>query len=328
MISYKPSKSLIFIGVGLGFLVYWGMKDKNHLVSPQVSESHSMKIKLMTSPQGQKDPLKKVIKKEESSKTKLSDEKKISERSSLRTHLEEDFSYKTHIRFQIVEGLALAGGDILLGQPTPEIQSQGYIEYNEKIKLWPNGEIPFGFDKNVTEEIKKLVYEAIDEFHERTSIRFVGYEDHQEDLIVFSFKEGLCASYIGRVGGAQPVFVSSKCQGRQIRHEIMHVLGFIHEHQRDFREQHIEISRTNVQKDKVINFDILPQSFQQIYRGFHSYFDAESITLYDSYAFSKRENLKTMKLKSGDLISRNQELSEADLAKIRDVYERRLSNLW
>ncbi len=55
------------------------------------------------------------------------------------------------------------------------------------------------------------------------------------DYIMFSNERKMCSSAIGRVGGRQKIYVGhDSCFDNDgtVIHELMHALGFIHEHQR------------------------------------------------------------------------------------------------
>lgn len=55
-----------------------------------------------------------------------------------------------------------------------------------------------------------------------------------------------CASYLGFIGGKQAVYVGPTCADGNVCHEILHALGFHHEHTRKDREQHIQVLHNNI----------------------------------------------------------------------------------
>ncbi|XP_076139535.1 LOW QUALITY PROTEIN: low choriolytic enzyme [Alosa pseudoharengus] len=65
----------------------------------------------------------------------------------------------------------------------------------------------------------------------------------------------VCVSYVGFIGGEQNVYVSPYCTVGNICHELLHSLGFYHEHSRVDREDHIQIHFENVIKGKENNFN-------------------------------------------------------------------------
>lgn len=60
-----------------------------------------------------------------------------------------------------------------------------------------------------------------------------------------------CASYVGFIGGEQEVFVGPRCALGNIVHEILHALGFHHEHTRTDRGQYITVLSQNIMNGKV-----------------------------------------------------------------------------
>ena len=62
-----------------------------------------------------------------------------------------------------------------------------------------------------------------------------------------------CASYVGYIGGQQEVFVGPGCILGNIVHEILHALGFHHEHTRTDRGQYITVLSHNIMNGNVKN---------------------------------------------------------------------------
>ena len=63
-----------------------------------------------------------------------------------------------------------------------------------------------------------------------------------------------CWSFVGRIGGQQPISLSPpkngqpKCLGSVGKpiHEVLHALGVLHEHSRNDRDDYIEINEENI----------------------------------------------------------------------------------
>lgn len=61
---------------------------------------------------------------------------------------------------------------------------------------------------------------------------------------------------MGKQGGKQVLMLSASCGSGQVLskweivHELMHTLGFYHEHQRRDRDEYIEVMLANVQPGK------------------------------------------------------------------------------
>ena len=59
----------------------------------------------------------------------------------------------------------------------------------------------------------------------------------------------ICRSYLGRIGGEQTISIGSGClQTGVVIHEIMHALGYPHEHNRPDRDNYINIHWDNIQE--------------------------------------------------------------------------------
>lgn len=238
---------------------------------------------------------------------------------------EKSFDPLHEINFKIIEGYAVASEDLILGKPKDESVKSGPTEWpSEDIPLWENAEVPFAFDVNLPEFLKQRALEALESFSKKTNIKFFPYSGDEKDFIVFSKSKELCASYVGRIGGAQPIFLKSDCGVSEIKHEIMHALGFIHEHQREIRDQYISVLLNNVKKENLINFDILPKPFQRVYKNSEEGIDFKSLMIYPSNAFVTHPNLNSILVKNSNVkISENMELSDGDLEKINNLYFRK-----
>merc|ERR1712226_386206 len=122
------------------------------------------------------------------------------------------------------------------------------------------------------------------QFELRTCIRFKE-RTHEKDYVLFSSEQNVCSSSIGRVGGEQTIHLGEGCisQGRY-EHEIMHALGFIHEHSRPDRDKYITINFKNI-KDKYV-VDFVKYSYDEI-DYLQEEFNFNSVMLYRNKAFSK-----------------------------------------
>lgn len=238
----------------------------------------------------------------------------------------------TKIRFEIHDEYVIAGDDILLGRLSPEnlkkwkaaAGKMGRMSWhNQRVEIWPGGVLPYAISPDLSAEQADMIQEAIGEFHSKTNLRFVEYSGQEADALHFISDPERCASYVGRVGGHQPILVGPGCGKKEMVHELMHALGFIHEHQRSNRDQYLNIHAANILPDKLINFDILPQDHQEIYRRLSQAFDWKSVTFYPPEAFAKSEGLHTMSSKDPQYTpAPSLGLSPGDVLKIQEVYER------
>ncbi|XP_008057240.1 astacin-like metalloendopeptidase [Carlito syrichta] len=153
---------------------------------------------------------------------------------------------------------------------------------------WPKSsggyvEVPFLLSSKYDEPSREAILEAFAEFERYTCVRFVAYEG-QRDFISIIPMYG-CFSGVGRSGGMQVVSLAPAClrRGRGIvLHELMHVLGFWHEHARADRDRYIRVNWNEILPGFEINF-IKSQSSNML-----TPYDYSSVMHYGRLAFSRR----------------------------------------
>jgi len=222
------------------------------------------------------------------------------------------------IPFELHNGLVVSYGDVLLGRPTHEdFPENGFIEA-PKVKYWES-EIAYSLDPNLPNPDR--VHRVIAYFNEHTPVRFVPFTN-QKDSIVFSPSEvDLCLSYVGKIGGHQPIYLDDRCYEKEVTHELMHALGFIHEHSRPDRDQFVRVNWDNIEEDKQSQFEAAPLSMAQPHKG--RPFDFQSIMIYDPTAFAKQRGDFTIESLSGAKIEPMPSgLSPEDLARLVILYGR------
>ena len=114
--------------------------------------------------------------------------------------------------------------------------------------LWPQGNIPYtisaGFSDNETATIKS----AIDYYNGEFQGCLSWVERRDESNYVTFDNSGTCSSRIGVAFFPFPVSQSiqlGRCAHLEghVRHEMMHTIGFYHEHSRSDRDMYIEVGR-------------------------------------------------------------------------------------
>ncbi len=188
--------------------------------------------------------------------------------------------------------------------------------------MWGSSEIPFGFSEGLPEHLKKEVLSAVGYFNTETVMRFVEADvEIDEDIIVFKYRsKAPCSSYLGRVGGYQPIYLNNNCKAQDVLHEIMHALGFVHEQQREERDEFLTILWENIQKGFEYNFSILPDSLVHQYSGAVFRLSFDSVMMYPATAFAQsgKESMKTL---DGSKISpKNNGLADIDKERLKLLY--------
>lgn len=111
------------------------------------------------------------------------------------------------IHYQEVHGLAVAQGDIILGN-AEELESKGAGVKSRSLR-WPDRHVPYLFDENLSEEIQNHVNSAIAHWEEKTDFDFEYVASPAPGTNYIRFKDSdMCASLIGMQGGEQLIYTS------------------------------------------------------------------------------------------------------------------------
>ena len=224
------------------------------------------------------------------------------------------------VTFERWNDLAVYDGDIIIGPLEDNQIKKGYVEFKEPQK-WPSNLIGYYFDKNVSSETQKTIKNAMSYFTRYGLLKFTDKIKEGDDFLFFTSPEAdKCASFLGRQGGGQPVFIGQNCDLTAVLHEILHALGFIHEHSRFDRDQFVEIYWENVKPGKVEQFAIVPQIYTL--RAQQDDFDYRSIMLYQKTAFSLNGGPTLESINRRDQLEPTKSgLSPNDLKRLRRYFE-------
>lgn len=162
-----------------------------------------------------------------------------------------------------------------------------------------------------------------------TCVRFVHYDPSvpgQEMGRVTIFPGQGCYANVGRMGGEQAISLAQPhCMyDGIITHELMHAMGFWHEHQRPDRDEHMKIYQHNIDPAMMAQFAkaSYPGEISKLFK-----WDNDGIMLYGSRSFQKQRSSSpehwTMATKEGGVLREVHEkygLTQNDIQAVNEYF--------
>ncbi|KAF7635918.1 Metalloendopeptidase [Meloidogyne graminicola] len=185
---------------------------------------------------------------------------------------------------------------------------------------WPNGRIPYILSNAYTPKQRAVLALAITAYNTKTCIRFVPKTSSDVDYIEIAKIDG-CFADFSKVGGRQQVSLVDECiEYPTIIHEFMHVIGFIHEHQREDRDGFVRILWDNVINGANADFEKLSSMGLSNYGERYDYF---SIMHYESTEGSKngRPTIIANIPEYSSLMGKSMDFTQGDLNRINRAYK-------
>jgi len=171
---------------------------------------------------------------------------------------------------------------------------------------WPYGTVPYEFQDEIkgNSHEKGQILAAMKEWEEKTCLKFEPYSDelasqlgHKNRIRLIGDKpaEG-CSTYVGWYSYwkvHQVYLARDGCMHAGIvMHELGHMLGFEHEHQRGDRDEYLDFKKDNVKPGFESNINIINKFSMEDMVS--SAYDYRSIMHYGKVAFGKPYPYKTV----------------------------------
>ncbi|XP_055010260.1 astacin-like metalloendopeptidase [Boleophthalmus pectinirostris] len=186
-------------------------------------------------------------------------------------------------------------------------------------RKWPrsgdgNVYVPCAMDNSFSSDAKAAFAVAVVLFNLSTCIRFIA-RTNESDYLHIQPSSG-CRSLVGRQGGLQPLDLKyPECfEVGTIHHELLHALGFHHEHNRWDRDPYIRVLWDNIRPRDKGEFKKRP-SLNQI-----TPYDYNSIMHYNSLSSSKNGLPTIEALRDGVVFGMASSMSESDIERVNRVY--------
>jgi len=211
------------------------------------------------------------------------------------------------------EPLRIVEGDILVSaQP---LSKRGVVFARHR--LWNDGVMPVWLDPSIGVAALREVRAAMALWSRVAGVRLDELDaplGDAQDHVRVEPGEG-CASWVGRRGGAQSLWVAPACGRGAVLHELGHALGLEHEHTRPDRDAWIRINWDNVEPRKRHNFDLAPPGTRLL-----GDYDYASIMHYGADFFGIDSRVTIEPLDPRARIGQRRAPSTGDIAAIAELY--------
>lgn len=187
-----------------------------------------------------------------------------------------------------------------------------FEDSQEEGKAWTDGIVYYEIDEGIHAFTKGVILECMNEIESKTNVKFI--ESCEVPYRLKIYYANINEAIVG-MRNKNYLTVDLFANSYVITHELGHVLGLRHEHQRIDRDSYIKINYENIQENMFFAFEKIESSMYNM----EAYdYDLKSIMHYHEYDFAKSYH-PVFEVLEGEYTP-SFELSEIDIAKINDIY--------
>ncbi|XP_055549811.1 astacin-like metalloprotease toxin 2 [Wyeomyia smithii] len=190
---------------------------------------------------------------------------------------------------------------------------------------WPNATVYYHFEGSFSQEQKRAIKQAMNIISSVSCVQFLVKSENQSDYVEITSESSGCWSDTGHKSHKTQLNFGPECFSLgTILHELMHTLGFLHQHTRPDRDLYIDVLYENVlpRPEFLFNYEIIHPWNKFL---FPLPYDFESIMHYTVDMYSRDPGrLPTMVPKSPltttVTLGQRNKLSEFDVLSINFLY--------
>lgn len=188
---------------------------------------------------------------------------------------------------------------------------------------WPNGIVHYEFTSNYTEEERTKVRKNMDLLESKTCVKFVQRKNDEVYILINKRPYVGCYAILGYRTEIAPIpvnYMSPQCLNfaGTIQHELLHVLGLMHEQARTDRDTYVDVLWDNIEEAHYNDFS---RAYPGTATAFGLPYNIMSVMHYPNIAFSKNGKPTILYKKDPNTpMGQRDGVTEGDLEKVRRMY--------
>ncbi|KAF7216666.1 transcript variant X1 [Nothobranchius furzeri] len=177
---------------------------------------------------------------------------------------------------------------------------------------WPTKNIPYEISSEMENQMPDILA-AMEMISNHTCISFHERKPDEPNYLFYKVSES-CTTYIGFTGGQQAVLIGPQCSMGNIAHEILHSLGFHHEHTRWDRDNFISVVEANIIAGMEYDFE------KNNGETFNIPYDYTSIMHYGRNVFSSNGKDTIIPKQEAKNMGQRRQLMQSDIDRVQKFY--------